>query len=407
MRKLDIGIIGCGTAGPATALFLARQGHSVTVYERVPDPSPIGAGIILQPTGQAVLRRLGLYDAIVPRGERLKGLRVQRHGKGKLIELAYSDVSSEYFGVGLHRGALFAGLFDAVRTEPNVRLLLGVHCEGLVKEGHRFAVVTERGERVGVHDLIVAADGARSRFRDDTGITRSQSPYPFGALWFVAKDEKDAFKDDLFQVVNGTTRMLGLLPTGVGPRNGSPDGARLVSLYWSIAADAVDEWRANGFDAWRDEIVDMVPEAADVVAQIQSPDAVLFSRYYDVVMRPWHTRAVVHLGDSAHAMSPQLGQGANLALWDAMVLSDCIQAEPNDIVRALTAYSRTRRSHLGYYELVTRALTPFFQSHLGVLGLLRDLSMPLLGKIGPFRRAMVLGMTGTAAGSPFRELTLP
>lgn len=381
----------------------------MTLYERVPEPGPIGAGIILQPTGQSVLGRLGLREAVVARGERLDLLRVVRAGGEPLMELSYRDVSERYYGVGLHRGALFAALFGAVKAEPGVELRLGVTCQNIVR-GPRstLILVDDQGERVGCHDLIVAADGARSRFRDDTGLARSVTPYPWGALWFVAHDKDRRYRGKLVQTVKGTRRMIGILPTGIGPaRADGSDGPPLVSLFWSIAASAVARWREAGFESWREEILELVPDAEPIVGQIDSIDQILFSQYFDVVMRPWNTRAIVHLGDSAHAMSPQLGQGANLALYDAMVLADCIAVERGDVVRALDLYSRTRRAHLTYYELATRWLTPFFQSDHDLLGMLRDVAMPFACRFGPMRRAMVLGMTGTAQGGPFWELTLP
>ncbi|MFO0555310.1 MAG: NAD(P)/FAD-dependent oxidoreductase [Polyangiaceae bacterium] len=407
MRKLDIGVVGCGTAGPAAALFLARQGHRVTIYERVERPRAIGAGIILQPTGQHVLRRLELDRYVIERGERLEGLEVLRHGGGPLLALEYADVSPSYFGVGSHRGVLFTALYEAAVAQAGIDLELGVACTGVARERSKLFILDERGRRRGPHDLVVAADGARSRFRDDTGLVRAAEPYPWGALWFVARDPEHQFQKRLHQIVRGTRRMLGLLPTGVGPDqvHGEKAGCPLVSLYWSIAEAEVEAWRAR-FDAWKEEIVEMEPRAAPVVAQISGPDDVLFSRYFDVVMRPWNTHSIVYLGDSAHAMSPQLGQGANLALWDAMVLADSLELEQGDVVRALYRYSATRREHLTYYETVTRWLTPFFQSEHDVLGVLRDLFMPIASKIGPLRKAMILGMTGTAEGSPFKQLQL-
>jgi 2-polyprenyl-6-methoxyphenol hydroxylase-like FAD-dependent oxidoreductase len=151
----------------------------------------------------------------------------------------------------------------------------------------------------------------------------------------------------------------------------------------------------------------MAPEAGFVLDAIASPHDVLFSAYHDVVMQPWNTRGVVALGDAAHAMSPQLGQGANLALWDAMVLADAVEAERGDVVRALHRYSRARRDHLGYYQWVTRALTPFFQSDHDVLGAMRDLFMPMMCRVSLFKQAMVLGMCGTADGHPWRRVMMP
>src|SRR5688572_6613801 len=75
VKPLDVGIVGCGTAGQAAALFLARQGHRVTLYERVAKPGPVGAGIVLQPSGMAVLAELGLLAPVLTRGAPLDGLR--------------------------------------------------------------------------------------------------------------------------------------------------------------------------------------------------------------------------------------------------------------------------------------------------------------------------------------------
>ncbi len=407
-RPLDVGVIGCGTAGPAAALLLHRAGHAVTVYERVERPRAVGAGIILQPTGQAVLARLGLAEEVISRGARLDGLRVLRDGGATLLSLTYADVDPSLFGVGLHRGVLFQALFDALGRD-GVAMRMGVACEALQRDDRgRYLVVDDRGERHGPHDLVVVADGARSRLRDDTGLTRRVEPYPWGALWFVGHDPGGVYGRELHQVVRGVRRMLGLLPTGVGP---DEDGRRAstpeVSLFWSIRADQVEDWRRTGFDAWVEEVSRMAPDASFLLDQIRGEGDVLFSAYHDVVMSPWHTRGLVALGDAAHAMSPQLGQGANLALWDAMVLADSISAERGDVVRALDRYSRSRADHLGYYQWVTRALTPFFQSDHEALGWLRDVFMPMMNKVALLRRAMVLGMCGTADGHPWKRIELP
>lgn len=414
MRSLDVGIVGCGTAGPAAALFLARQGHRVSLYERFESPRPIGAGIILQPTGQHVLERLGLLDEVEARGARLDGLVVhhppaeKKEERAKLIELEYADVSASYYGVGLHRGVLFESLFNAVCVEPGVTMRLGMTVDGIEKTvGGRYHVVDSKGLRHGPHDLIIAADGARSRMRDDTGITRASEPYPWGALWFVARDPEQIYRGKLHQVVDGTRKMLGMLPTGLGPAS-EGNKVPLVSVYYSIAGRELAAWR-KGFGAWKDELARLEPKGRFAFEQIDSPEEVLFSSYHDVVMHPWNTRAVVHLGDAAHAMSPQLGQGANLALWDAMVLADCIDHERQingSVVRALDLYSRERSGHLGYYQWVTRALTPFFQSDHDILGWMRDLAMPPMAKLSLFRKAMVMGMCGTADGHPWKTVSL-
>jgi 2-polyprenyl-6-methoxyphenol hydroxylase-like FAD-dependent oxidoreductase len=394
LRPLDVGVIGCGTAGSATALFLSRAGHQVTVYERVSDPGPVGAGITLQPTGLHVLEELGVYDAVVSRGARIDRLLCETPRGRAVVDLAYAEVSKKLFGVGMHRGALFAGLFEAVKRS-NATLRLGVASRDLRRARPRGWqwIVDEDGGAWGPHELIVVCDGAKSQLRDDTHVRKSIAPYPWGALWFVGKDPEAGAKPLLHQIVRGNANMLGLLPTGLGPDPSNDEP--LVSLFWSIRADRVEAWKKAGLAAWKDEVRAIGGEAADVLLhQIEDPSQVLFSGYHDVEMDPWNTSNVVYLGDAAHAMSPQLGQGANLALWDAWVLAQSLEAEEY-LPRALDLYSRTRSNHLRLYQLATRHLTPFFQGDEVWFGILRDLFMPLTAVVPPMRWLMVAVMTGT------------
>jgi 2-polyprenyl-6-methoxyphenol hydroxylase-like FAD-dependent oxidoreductase len=410
MRSLDVGIIGAGTAGSAAAVFLARGGHRVTVYERVLDPRPVGAGITIQPSGLHVLCRLELYPSIVSRGARIDRLLCESRTRRPLVDLSYRTVGEDLFGVGLHRGVLFEALLGAVRREP-ITLRKGTEIVDLARADgapHRASwFIDKNRERHGPHELVVVADGARSQLRDDTSTSKRIAPYPWGALWFVGRDTRDAKEAStrtLHQVVDGNRRFLGLLPTGRGP--GREAGPRLVSLFWSIRCDRVDAWRSRGLGPWKEELVELAPEAGPLLDQIESVDQVLFASYHDVVMHRWTTRNVVYIGDAAHATSPQLGQGCNLALWDAMVLADMLAGEERDLAVALDRYSRARTDHLGFYQLATRLLTPLFQGDEPLLGALRDLAMPIMAKLPITSRIMTLSMLGVVDGFTGKMLQL-
>ncbi|MEA2750922.1 MAG: hypothetical protein QOI41_5065, partial [Myxococcales bacterium] len=328
-----------------------------------------------------------------------------------LVDLSYASVADDLFGLGLHRGVLFEALFAAVAREKAIAVRTGVEIVDLARAGSTRGraswFVDARGHRHGPHELVVVADGARSQLRDDTGTSKSIAPYPWGALWFVGKDTRDpdsARAHTLHQVVDGNQRFLGMLPTGHGP--GKALGPRLVSLFWSIRCDRVDAWRARGLDAWKDELSELAPESVPVLDQIDDIDQVLFASYHDVVMHRWSTRNVVYLGDAAHATSPQLGQGCNLALWDAMVLADVLAAEEKDLALALDRYSRLRADHLAFYQFSTRMLTPFFQGDQAWLGALRDLTMPLMARFPITNRIMTLTMFGVVDGFGGRMLQL-
>src|SRR6184192_4185022 len=109
----------------------------------------------------------------------------------------------------------------------------------------------------------------------------------------------------------------------------------------------------------------------------------LFASYHDVTMSRWNTHNVVYLGDAAHAMSPQLGQGCNLALFDAWTLAQSLAAHEHLPV-ALSAYTGARADHLRFYQFATRWLTPLFQSDVGALGHARDLVMGTMSRVPLF-----------------------
>jgi 2-polyprenyl-6-methoxyphenol hydroxylase-like FAD-dependent oxidoreductase len=88
-------------------LLLHAQGHQVEVLEAVPDPVPVGAGILLQPTGMSVLSRLGLLDDVLAQGARIERLDGVTAGGRRVLDLSYADLAPGLFGLGLHRGALF------------------------------------------------------------------------------------------------------------------------------------------------------------------------------------------------------------------------------------------------------------------------------------------------------------
>ena len=342
-RTLDIGIIGAGTAGAAAAIFLARGGHRVTVHERVPSPRAVGAGITLQPSGLHVLRRLGLADRVIAQGARIDRLLCETRARRAIVDLSYATIAPRLFGVGTHRGVLFEALIGALHG-AGVDLRTGVTIARIERAPKRQSWLIDEDEtRFGPYDLVIAADGARSTLRRAASAETRAEPYPWGALWFVTRDvreEQHRHASSLRQVVDGNGIFLGLLPTGRAPGGSEP----LISLFWSLRCDRVDEWRrkarSDRMRSWKDEVIALAPEATPILETVEDPEQMLFATYHDVVMRTWSGRNFVVLGDAAHATSPQLGQGSNLALWDAMTLADAIDHERGDLVRALHRYCR-------------------------------------------------------------------
>lgn len=397
--KLDIGIVGAGFAGASAALFLAERGHAVTLYEEAARPQPVGAGILMQPSGLAVLADLGLLPRALERGSRVDSL-VCRTPQGRpVLALSYRDLESGWFGLGMHRGALFE-LLHGELSPRGVELVTAASVRGsrLTRSGIRPLLAD--GTELSEHQLLVVADGARSALRRALPEARV-SPYPWGALWFVGQDPQGTFAGSLQQVADGTTTLLGFLPCGLGPRRAGE--VPLVSLFWSVP---VTELGRPDFDLrrWKDVVLELEPRAESLLEQIQDARQLLPASYFDVVLPRFHAERSAFIGDAAHATSPQLGQGTNLALEDARILAACVSAG-RDLAQGLERFSALRRSHVRYYQRASRALTPFFQSDSQLLAAPRDLLLGQLCRFPPTARLMLATLAGVQTG--FLGQTLP
>lgn len=172
--------------------------------------------------------------------------------------------------------------------------------------------------------------------------------------------------------------MAGMLPVGTRPDDPVPR----MSFFWSLPVAALDAG-ADMASSWHAGLAAVWPEAADWLASTDVPRALAPARYRDTAHRRWHRGRAVLLGDAAHAMSPQLGQGVNMALLDALVLRDALRL-PVPTAEALARYQAKRRDHIGIYHFWSRWLTPLFQSERKLGPALRD---ALFHPLAPARRA--------------------
>ncbi len=402
MHALDVAVIGCGSAGPGAAVLLQRAGHRVTVFEAVPALGAVGAGVLLQPTGLEVLARIGVLEAILMHGAPVARLHCRTRSGATILDLPYGELGAGVRGVGIHRAVLLHYLVEAMR-EAAIPVRLGTPITEIAPAGPTASLLRDAaGGEHGPFGLVVVADGARSALRSRLPVRARVRPYPWGALWFIGRDPEQRFGGRLSQIVHGARHMIGLLPTGLDIERTAP----LVSLFFSVRLTDIDAVRRAGIGAWRDGVRALAPEAEPILAQIDSFEQLATAAYLDVRMRPWHAGHVLLLGDAAHATSPQLGQGVNLALRDAACLADCL-ADASDVPAALAEYTRRRKHHLAYYQLASRWLTPFFQSSSRVLGWIRDIGFATVTRFASMRRKMIRTMAGVERGVIRPGLAVP
>lgn len=398
---MRIAIAGCGPAGLATALILNEQGYEVSLLERFDSPRPIGSGIILQPTGLAVLGALGLHDQILRLGKRIDRMHgiVMPAGK-QVLDVDYTALGNQSFGLAVHRAALFEVLYEAVQRKA-INITTNVDVSGIGSVGDSVALSDTSGGTHGPFDLIVDASGARSRLQCFAVRKPRSRKLAYGAIWGTLDWPDSGFDANvLSQRYVGAHTMIGVLPIG---RHSAADCDQ-VAFFWSLRADDYRQWLADGLDQWKQHVRSIWPGTEVILDQIKDPAQMSLAEYGHCTLSLPYGEKLVFVGDSAHATSPQLGQGANMALLDAWALGLAMSGA-NNIDDTLGVYAQLRRWHVRAFQLSSLLLTPFYQSDSRLLAALRDLLFDPVSRL-PGARRLVAGLISGMLGDPLRKLKL-
>ncbi|MCK0154571.1 FAD-dependent monooxygenase [Alcanivorax sp. S6407] len=396
MQPQSIALIGAGTAGLATAAVLAEQGHRVTLIERAKTLEPVGAGLLLQPSGLQVLREMGLYEAITHYGARIDALVGHTRSGRRIMNTSYGTLDTKLHGLGIHRASLCHVLSKHLQSLPHQRLMGHTVATVDTAEDHTMVETEHQGASQSFRfDAILIANGSHSQLRP-AAWTRFDQLYPWGAMWSM-QPMVNAFAAPLLQQrYHHASQMAGILPTGSQP---DKPGQPLASFFWSLPVSQMADWQHPDFDFsfWRQQALQLWPELETFLAPLSHQSQLLAATYRDVIMDCWGKNRLGVIGDAAHGMSPQLGQGANMALLDARAIGKAV-ATSDSWPAVWETYHRQRGPQIRFYQRMSRWLTPAFQSHSRLVSTGRDLFFPLMEQIPWLRLQMVKTVAGLKEG---------
>lgn len=328
---LPILIIGAGIGGLSTALALQQAGFAVRVFERAKQIREVGAGLTLWANAVRVLLDLGQADLV----QRLALAETTLSGfytaHGKPLVLFPPQATEKHLGeptVVIHRAEFLAALRDQVQPDT---ICLDKQFVGFEQDEVGVTACFADGERIR-GSVLIGADGIHSRVRQQLFPQHSQPYYVGYTAWRgVATGVHSSLMGELW----GCGMRFGIVPLTQG------------RVYWFATRNTPENAAEHPqgrqkellelFQGWHPSVIELI-EATEA-------STILRNDIYDLQpLSSWSKGRVTLLGDAAHAMTPNMGQGACQALEDAWVLADTLRRTQPD-AQALLTYQRKRLAH--------------------------------------------------------------
>lgn len=332
-------IVGGGIGGLATAIALRQRGCEVAVFEQAQELREIGAGLSVWPNATRVLSQFGLLPEVLNRSEVLERLQL-RTWKGELLSDIKTVADFETPSVCMHRADLLSILKEQI---PERCVHLGERFENFEVHGEGVIASFSSGRKIEGHALI-GADGLNSTVR--VQILGPSKPI-YRGYWacrgiahFTLRKQYSHTAIETW----GAGQRFGIEPMGRG------------RVFWYATANA-PEGALGGQLGWKDELREKFrqwPSPIPEVIEATEREAILKHEIVDRrPVRRWGEGRVTLLGDAAHPTTPNLGQGACMAIEDALVLAQCLTRK-GEIQARLRKYESLRFKRTEYITRESR-----------------------------------------------------
>jgi len=321
-RPRRVEIVGAGFAGLTAACALAQRGWSVRVHERAERLRTAGAGIYIYENGLRVLEALGAYgDATA--GAPIVQTREVRDDRNRLVAIHRWDASSRVFSIVRQQvinalaaaasahGAEIVNGSEAIAATPSGELML--------TDGRRLAA-----------DLVLACDGVNSRVRDSLKLPVKRRRLADGCIrLLIAKTEPERNSRDSGRTIeywSGSRRIL-YTPCSLD---------QVYVALTMLDSDAVAAAMPLSKAAW----IAAFPHLKDLIERLG--DDGRYDRFELIKLRRWSSGRVAIIGDAAHALPPNIGQGGGCAMMNGLSLAVFLERY-DDVLPALEAWERHER----------------------------------------------------------------
>ena len=335
-------IIGAGIAGPVTAMFLKRAGIEAELYEAWPYSTGIGGGLQISPNGMHVLAELGLADDLISRGSIAESFEFYSQAGKKLGSLNRN--MRERFGqpaVNMCRATLNETLIDKAWS-ASVGVFFEKQLVKIEDRGDQPVIAHFADGTTAEGDFVIGADGVHSAVRRHV-VPDGPTPFDTGLIGFGGFVPRAVFANrPIGQRVETTFGQSGFFGYGFcspDPDDGAmwwstqPSHGMTAAAYRMMSQDALKQHLRDFHAGWHDPIPDIIEAAENIVV----------TDTLDVATLPtWSRKRTLLIGDAAHATSPHAGQGASLALEDAMRLG-LLMLDGQDLSLTYQAFEHERR----------------------------------------------------------------
>lgn len=308
MPNVRVAIIGAGPAGLTAALSAMKLGLEADVFEQAASFARVGGGVLLHSNGQRVLDTLGLLRSLGPAMQPSQLLTLELSSGRALCTFDYRKLGIPYNRVAvMMRYILEEHLLTAAKRE-GITILFDHRC---IAASFRDEAVrlqfADRRERN--YDVVIAADGIHSPVRESLGFLTEQRTIGEAYLRGIARLRLDDAVVREIWCPGG--RRFGICPL--------PGGQ--TYFYCSVPLGQWPGIRRRRLGEWIESWRDCGPRIWSVLQAVEDWRVVTYDEIHEVSVRRWSRPPVFLVGDAVHAMTPNLGQGANSAMVDALVLT--------------------------------------------------------------------------------------